>query len=209
MTLAASAAALALALLLLATPPSAQAGCGGTERANPGRKVNPGGRAPLAIGDSTMLLAIPNLARIGYKVNARGCRQWEEGLAVMRSYKRRGRLPHLITIALGADWVITKGDIREALRVAGRKRVLGLVTPRETGGGQSSDAGNVRWAYRRFQKRVMLLDWVRYARGRGSWFQPDGLHLTFSGTAAFTKLSGKALRYAGAGEFPAGARFPK
>ena len=188
---------------------SAAAGCGGVETAKPRRNVNPGGKAPLAIGDSVMLLAVPSLGRIGYQVNARGCRAWDEGLSVMRKYKRRGRLPHMITIGLGADWTITKQDIREALRIAGKRRVLALVTPRETGGGQSFDAGNVRWAYRRFSKRVMLLDWVRYARGRGSWFQPDGLHLTFSGAAAYTKLMGKALRFAQAGKFPRGAKFPR
>ena len=187
----------------------AAAACGGVETAKPRRNVNPGGKAPLVIGDSVMLFAVRSLGRIGYQVNARGCRMWDEGLSVMRRYKRKGRLPHLITIALGADWVITKQDIRRALRVAGKRRVLALVTPRETGGGQSSDAGNVRWAYRRFSKRVMLLDWVRYARGHGSWFQPDGLHLTFSGAAAYTKLMGKALRFAEAGEFPRGAKFPR
>jgi hypothetical protein len=171
--------------------------------------VNPEGKAPLAIGDSVMLLAVRNLGRVGYRANARGCRTWDQGLALIRDYKRRGSLPHLVTIALGADWVISKRDIRKALRLVGRRRVLGLVTPRESGGGQSADAGNVRWAYRRFHKRVMLLDWVRYARGRGGWFQPDGLHLTFSGAAAYTKLMAKALRYASPGEYPAGARFPR
>lgn len=188
---------------------AATAGCGGVETAKPRRNVNPGGKAPLVIGDSVMLFAVKSLGRIGYQANARGCRMWDEGLSVMRKYKRAGRLPHLITIALGADWVISKDDIRRALRVAGRKRVLALVTPRESGGGQSSDAANIRWAYRRFSKRVMLLDWVRYSRGRGSWFQPDGLHLTFAGAGAYTKLMGKALRFAEAGEFPRGARFPR
>ena len=188
---------------------AAAAGCGGVETAKPRRNVNPGGKAPLAIGDSVMLLAVRSLGRIGYQVNARGCRAWDEGLSVMRRYRRKGRLPHLITIGLGADWVISKQDIRRALRIAGKRRVLALVTPRETGGGQSADAGNVRWAYRTYSKRVMLLDWVRWARGRGSWFQPDGLHLTFPGAAAYTKMMGKALRFAQAGKYPRGARFPR
>lgn len=201
--------ALALALGAGFLAESAPASCGGVETAKPRRNVNPGGRAPLAIGDSVMLLAVRSLGRIGYQVNARGCRMWDEGLSVMRKYKRDGRLPHMVTIALGADWKISRDDIRTALRIVGKKRVLALVTPRETGGGQSRDARNVRWAYRRFHKRVMLLDWVRYARGRRSWFQPDGLHLTFSGAAAYTKLMGKALRFAAAGVYPEGARFPR
>ena len=202
--------ALAVALLgAVILAEGAAASCGGVETAKPRRNVNPGGKAPLAIGDSVMLFAVPSLGRIGYQANARGCRAWDEGLSVMRKYKRAGRLPHLITIALGADWVISKQDIRRALHIAGERRVLALVTPRETGGGQSSDADNIRWAYRTHSKRVMLLDWVRYARGRRSWFQPDGLHLTFAGAAGYTKLMGKALRFAAAGEFPSGTKFPE
>jgi hypothetical protein len=197
--------------LVLAFPLAdvATAGCGGVETAKPRRNVNPGGKAPLVIGDSVMLLAVKSLGRIGYRANARGCRMWDEGLSVMRQYKREGRLPHLVTIGLGADWVISKQDIRRALHIIGKRRVLALVTPRESGGGQSSDARNIRWAYRRHSKRVMLLDWVRWARGRNSWFQPDGLHLTFGGAAAYTKLMGKALRFAEAGKYPKGARFPR
>jgi hypothetical protein len=201
--------ALVLALAAVAFKPAdAAAGCGGVETAKARRNVNPGGHAPLAIGDSVMLLAIRRLGAIGYHANARGCRMWDEGMSVMRKYKADGRLPHLVTIALGADWVISRRDIRRALHIVGPRRALALVTPRETGGGQSSDARNIRWAARTFTKRVMLLDWVRWARGHNSWFQPDGLHLTFTGAAAYARLMRRALPFARTGEFPKGARFP-
>jgi len=201
-------AGLAAALLML-LPAPAQAGCGGVERARPRKHVNPGGKAPLAIGDSVMLLAIPDLARSGYKVNARGCRQWSEGLGVLRYYKRHRRLPHLVVMALGADWVITGKDVRRTLQVMGKKRVLGLVVPRELGGGTSHDADAVRHAWRAHQKRVVLLDWVRYGKGHPSWFQPDGLHLTFTGAGRFARLLAKALPFAIPGEFPRGAHYPR
>src|SRR3954463_9944847 len=51
------AAAIALAMILVAgSAQVAQAGCGGVETANPKHKVAP--RPPLAIGDSSMLLAL-------------------------------------------------------------------------------------------------------------------------------------------------------
>jgi hypothetical protein len=74
--------------------------------------------------------------------------------------------------------------------------VLGLVTPWELGGYAGSDAQNVRDAARAYKKRVVLLDWVRYSRGHGSWFQPDGCHLTFSGARAFARLFRHALPFA-------------
>src|SRR6476659_193318 len=92
--------ALAIAFAGLRAP-EARAGCGGVETASPKHKVAP--RPPLAIGDSSMLLALPALARIGYKVNARGCRQFSEGLRLLRQARRSHQLPHLVVLALGAD----------------------------------------------------------------------------------------------------------
>ena len=202
-------AAAALAAVLLLPPASATAGCGGVQSARAKKKVNPGGKAPLAIGDSVMLLAIPELSHAGYQVNARGCRQWSEGMGVIRFYKHHGRLPHLVVVALGADWVITGHDIRQALHLLGKRRVLGLVVPRELGGGTSHDAVAVVNGWRTHRKRVVLLNWVSYSRGHGSWFQPDGLHLTFKGAARFARLLGKAVPYAKTGAFPEGAHYPR
>ena len=44
-------------LLSMLSAPAAQAGCGGVETASPKHKVAP--RPPLAVGDSSMLLALP------------------------------------------------------------------------------------------------------------------------------------------------------
>jgi hypothetical protein len=172
-------------------PAAAHAGCGGVETANPKHKVAP--RPPLAIGDSSMLLALPALSRVGYKVNARGCRQFGEGLRVLRDARRRHRLPHLVVLALGADATVAAGQIDQAKKIIGPRRKLGLVTPRELGGGQSNDAEVIRNAGQRDPARVKVLDWVRYSAGHSSWFQPDGLHLTFSGAKAFTRLLKKLI----------------
>src|SRR4051794_33952160 len=186
--------ALAAALAALGTmvaAPAAQAGCGGVEIATPKHKVAP--RPPLAIGDSSMLLALPALSRVGYKANARGCRQFAEGLRVLRDTKRRHELPHLVVLALGADAAVSAGQINQAKKLLGPKRKLGLVTPRETGGGESKDAEVIRNAGQRDPVRVKVLDWVHYSAGHTSWFQPDGLHLTFSGAKAFARLLKKLI----------------
>jgi lysophospholipase L1-like esterase len=74
--------------------------------------------------------------------------------------------------------------------------VLALVAPKELGGGTSSDADHVRAAVTRHPKRSLLLDWVSFSAGHGSWFQPDGLHLTYAGARAFARLFKKALPFA-------------
>ncbi len=179
------------ALVTMVAAPAAQAGCGGVETASPKHKVAP--RPPLAIGDSSMLLALPALSRVGYKVNARGCRQFAEGLRLLRDTRRRHELPHLVVLALGADASVHAGQIDQAKKILGPKRKLGLVTPRETGGGESNDAQVIRNAGQRDPERVKVLDWVHYSAGHTSWFQPDGLHLTFSGAKAFARLLKKLI----------------
>jgi hypothetical protein len=203
-------AALASAVLSLslAVPLVANAACGGVERAKATRHTARPGRPPLAIGDSTMLLALRDLGRRGFSVNARGCRQWAEGMQVIAAAKHRHHLPHLILIWLGADGTVTKSDIRDLMHLLPKRRAIALVTPRELGGGSGSDADVVRYAARRHSRRIMLLDWVRYSNGHSSWFQPDGLHLTTEGATAFAKFARHAMPYASPGDLPHGARYP-
>jgi hypothetical protein len=179
-----------LAVLLLAAP--AAADCGGVVREGAQRDVGPG-RPPLAIGDSVMLGAVDELAAVGFDVDARGCRQMSEAVDVLRS---RGRsLPKVVVVFVGANWTISTSEVRQALGVVGPDRVLGLVTPRETGGGSSSDAAVVRAAGRRWPGRVQVLDWVLYTAGHGEWFASDGLHLGPGGADAMARLFSQAFTW--------------
>jgi lysophospholipase L1-like esterase len=182
-----------LALLALAAP-AADAACGGPQQEKPRKDVN-FGRAPIAIGDSPMLLALPDLAGVGYRANARGCRQWPEGLALIRQLRSEDHLPKLVVVALGSNGYVTRPNIHAALDLVGKDRTLGLVTPRESGGGSSHDADIVRSEARKHKNRTVLLDWVEYSAGHSAWFQPDGLHLTFEGAAAFARLLKRPLKH--------------
>lgn len=186
---------LAVALVCLVAAPAAHAGCGGTQIRHTTHKRN-AGRAPLVIGDSVLLGAMGETTAAGFNLNTRGCRQWGEGMSVLRDYKRRGFLPHLVVMELGTDWTVSVRQIRAAMALLGPTRVLGLMTPREVGGYGGSDAANMRKVARRFPDRTVLLDWVAHTRGRGGWFQPDGIHLTLSGAAGFADFLKTALPYA-------------
>jgi hypothetical protein len=180
-------AALLSSLLLAAIPVPAQADCGGVVASYP-RGWHENYRPALVIGDSTMILAVPYIARLGMQANARGCRQWREGMGIVRRRKSAHTLPHLVVMGLGANWVITRADIEAAVRLLGPERVLGIVVPREAGGGTSSDAYNVRRAGRRHRNRVKVLDWPRYSARHGGWFSGDGMHMSYGGAAAFAKF---------------------
>jgi hypothetical protein len=152
------------------------------------------GRAPLAVGDSVMLGAADRLARAGFEVDARGCRQMSAGLDVLDQRRRSGTLPRVVIVALGTNWVITRADVRRALRIVGPRRLLVLVTPRELGGGSSSDATVVRTAGRRHPRRIAVADWVRVSAGHSSWFAGDGIHLGSGGVAGMVRMLRPYLR---------------
>jgi hypothetical protein len=196
-----TAAALAVAAGLVAAAPAAQAGCGGV-RVSAAQKHLGNFRAPMIIGDSVLLGAVEQVARQGYEVNARGCRSWAEGARLVRQRARAGTLPHLVVMFLGADWMVTKAQIRETFFRIGHDRVLVLMTPRELGGRGGEDAQNMREVVREYPTRGFLLDWVRHTRDRSSWFASDGLHLGLPGIGGLARFSRRALRFAPPGKFP-------
>ena len=187
--------------LLWSSAPAAHAGCGGTQVRHTTHKRNKG-RAPLVIGDSVLLGAMKETTAAGFDLNTHGCRQWGEGMHVVRDYKRAGRLPRLVVMELGTDWTVSVRQIRAAMALVGPKRVLGLMTPREVGGYGGSDAFNMRRVAKQFPGRTLLLDWVTHTRGRGGWFQPDGIHLTLPGADGFGEFLKTGLPYADPPEPP-------
>ena len=180
--------------------------CGATYRAKPTKTVNPKGRAPIVIGDSVMGFAVKPLGRRGWRANAMECRQWSQGVAMIRGLNARHRLPHLVTLALGTNGPVTGPDIRDALHALPNNKLLGLVTPR--GGVAGAGAADMRSAARHHRHRIVLLDWVKYSSGHSSWFAGDGLHLTYGGAAAYARFISKALPWAKSGRFPHGVHFP-
>lgn len=166
-------------------------GCGGVVSVRPERWYH-SYHPPLAIGDSTMLLALPQLSREEFSANAHGCRQYPEALALLRGLVSARALPRVVVIALGANGEITDGDVLQALHILGPGRLLVLLTPRELGGGAGADAALVRTEGRRHPQRVLVLDWVAYSAGHPEWFEGDGLHLTPAGSTALARLIGRA-----------------
>jgi hypothetical protein len=170
--------------------PSADAACGGVEHFPPTKLRRPGA-PPLAVGDSVMLGAAPQLQAGGFEVDVRGCRQMSEGLGVLAARRYAGSLPQVVVVALGTNWTVTTEQIRAGLRLLGPERVLGLVTPPEVGGVASADQEVMRAAGRHWKLRVKVLDWVAYSSGHAwTW---DGMHLRPEGAAAYARLLGQAF----------------
>jgi hypothetical protein len=172
---------------------------------------NPRGRAPVAIGDSTMILPIPNLDAIGYSVNARGCRGFREAVNIAAKLRAKHHLPHLVLINSYSNGGVNPGLISEALGVLGRKRVLGLITSynADTGHPPAPDTDVLFKAARQYPHRIFVLDWVRYSRSHhaaepmpGAWFLPDLYHPNYTGAQAYADFLAQALPLARPGRFP-------
>ena len=176
---------LALALCILATvAPAADAVACGYRVRDHAAAHGRGHRGALVLGDSTGIFAVPELARRGLSADAKECRQFAEGVAIIRRRRAAGRLPHLVVLALGANGPVATGQVREALRALGRGRVLGLVTPRNL----ASSARAMRAAARARPGRVLLIDWRRHSAGVTGWFAGDGLHVNGAGARAYARL---------------------
>lgn len=179
----------------LAAPAAAHAGCGGVQD-RPALRHLGHGPAPLMIGDSVLLGAMPEVARAGFQIDTRGCRGWYEGMAVLERRRHQHALPPEVVVQLGTNYSITRAGIRLALSIVGPHRALVLLTPREVFGEDGADAAAVRAAGRDYPTRILVLDWARYTAGRSSWFQPDGIHLTDRGARGLAAFLRRAAPFA-------------
>lgn len=166
--------------LLLTAPAEPEAGCGYAHL-----RPHAAG-APLAVGDSVMLGAAPELRRAGLEVDARCARSPEEGLALLRKRRRRGTLPDAVVLALGTNVQLGPRQISRARKTLGPRRTLVLVTPLRLGHAFGAQA--MRHAARRHPGQIVLVDWARAARGRRDWLYGDRTHLRPAGAAAYTRL---------------------
>jgi hypothetical protein len=179
----------------------------GAAQANP----NPKGLPPIALGDSTMLLPIPNLNAVGYSVNARGCRGFKEAVQVAAKLKRKHRLPHLVLINSYGNGGVNPDLIKFALATLGPKRLLGLITAynADTGHPPAPDTGILFKSAKRYPHRIFVLDWVAYSKPHhkaepkpGAWFLPDLFHPNYTGADAYAQFLATALPLAKNGSFP-------
>ena len=186
-------------------------GCKKVHRGKADIDPNPKGLAPIAIGDSTMLLPIPDLNQVGYSVNARGCRGFREAVNTIAKLKDKHHLPHLVLINAYGNGGVNPGLIAEALGVLGKTRVLGLITAydADTGKPPAPDTDILFKSARQYPHRVFVLDWVKYSRSHhaadpkpNAWFDPDLFHPNPAGAQAFAQFLAGALPFAREGKFP-------
>jgi hypothetical protein len=155
-------------------------------------------KPPLLIGDSVVGYAMKDLQKIGYRINAQGCRTFPRGItAIKREAHKRG-LPDLVVVELGTAGNVTRQNIARLVQFLGPKRKLVLVTPRKFGGrgfegGVDPDAADYHRAAERYPGRVFVTPWAEYGEQHPEWFYPDMVHPNPEGQKVFVDLLEAAL----------------
>jgi hypothetical protein len=168
----------------------AEGPCEAGTHAHAAKRTGEHGRAPLVIGDSTLILAAPKLGAMGIEADARGCRQFTAGVSELAHRRHAGTLPLVTVMALGANGPISSSAMARALLIVGPHRVLALVTARRS---QASD--RVIYATARHHRdRVLLMDWAAFSAHHPSWFAGDGLHVGDDGARAYARFIRRKLR---------------
>jgi LPXTG-motif cell wall-anchored protein len=156
----------------------------------------------IAIGDSTMLLPIPNLTKVGFDVNAKGCRGFKQSVWVARDLRNAGKLPRVVVMYGYGNGGVNDDLIKFALKVLGPQRTLVLVTAydADTGHPPAPDTDVLVKAAQEHPDRIKLLDWVKYSLPHhqadpepGAWFLPDLFHPNFTGAPIYANFLAQVL----------------
>jgi peptidoglycan/LPS O-acetylase OafA/YrhL len=153
--------------------------------------------AKLALGDSVMLGAAPQLQDQGFAVDAVEGRAFVNGLDVVQKLQQQGRLGGVVVVHLGTNGPIAESDMTAMMEaLAGVPQVLLLTTDVD----RDYTAGNNTLIYNTAAQypNVSLLDWAGLDGScPGNCFYKDGYHLRPDGQVYYAQLIAEALQTAG------------
>ena len=148
----------------------------------------------LAIGDSVMLGAAPELSDNGFIVDAAESRQFSNGADTVATLNTQGRLGSVVVVHLGTNGTINDGDMTRMMEaLAGVPQVLMLTLDVD----RDWIPGNNALIYDTVNSyaNVSLLDWAGLAGScPGDCFASDGFHLRPDGQVYYAALIEGALQ---------------
>ena len=140
-------------------------------------------RPPLAIGESVMLGAAPQLQAGGFVVNADEARQGEDTASVVGQLRTSGQIGEVVVLQVGTNGPVaaeTYDEIMSFLPAEEVEQVIFLTVAAPRGWIEPNNA--LIWALQTRYSNVQVLDWAGFvASGQVPGLAGDGIHL---GTAA-------------------------
>ena len=150
----------------------------------------------LAIGDSVMVDATPNLRAVlpGISIDAAAGRQVVDGLGVMEALAYAGRLRNNIVIALGTNGAFTTVQLNRFLSLAAGRHVVVLTNYCPYCGWVPGN-NDVIAAECTPARACTIADWHALALANLWWFNPDGVHMLIGGFGglAYAQLVARSL----------------
>jgi hypothetical protein len=157
----------------------------------------------LGVGDSIMLSAEDELAGFDVDVRAKVGRQFDEGLARVRSLEANGLLPKRVIVHLGTNGPIDPADCDALAGIAGPSRHLFLVTVRVPRDWMPPNNATLR-SCAAAHERTHLIRWAMVSGRHPEWFADDGYHLNALGQQRYASYLDRAIRQAFASPGSAG-----
>jgi peptidoglycan/LPS O-acetylase OafA/YrhL len=149
--------------------------------------VPPSPPKPLAIGDSVMLGALPQLVEAGFNVDAVKGRQFKEAVDIVRAYRQNGLLGDRVVIHLGNNGPTSQETVDALMAELADVPVVLLLTVKVSKGWEGPNNGLFYNAVSRFPN-VHLLDWYGLSGLRENVFYGDGTHLREEGRRLYREL---------------------
>jgi len=155
----------------------------------------PGGVRAMALGDSVMLGAAYEMARVlgAVDVDAAVGRQMNTMLGILASRKDAGTLADVVVIQVGNNGPISSGQFDQMMELlSGVKQVL-ILNVRVPLPWEGPNNGVIAEGVRKY-KNATLLDWYALSAGHPELFWSDNVHLRPEGAAAYVNLIASNIR---------------
>lgn len=158
------------------------------EPGSAGKSTSTDGADVFLVGDSLSVGAKAQLEKAlpGADIDAKGGRQYSEGLKILQQKKPKAKT---VVMALGTNGPFSQKDIDDTLEAAGDARVV-LTT---VAGPKVSAASSVNPLVEANADKVTVADWATLVAQHPDYVGGDGIHHSEAGKAAFASMLADAV----------------
>jgi peptidoglycan/LPS O-acetylase OafA/YrhL len=146
----------------------------------------------VAIGDSVMLGAAPNLRARGYVVDAAESRQFKAAIDIAKYLNESGQLGNVAIVHLGTNGPVSQSTLDEVFTWLRPVPLVVVLTVRVTKDWQNPNNELIRDLPRQWPN-VKVLDWYADTENKGDWFYSDRTHLRPEGAEGYAQLIAQAI----------------
>ncbi len=148
----------------------------------------------LVIGDSVAkkcIYTFPDVFPYG-ALDAALNRRLSQGADLYQTYADQGIVGNIVVFCLGNNTTATDEDLDNVMAAVGSDKQVFFVNTRNDTGWMDASNATFANAPSRYSN-AHVIDWYTASAGHSEYFEPDGMHLTADGGAAYTQMIYDAL----------------